>query len=166
MFCCFLGYGETQKGYRCYDPISHRLRISRNVVFWEHHSFVALSHFRASLSSSSILDLFPYEAHIPSIAAHDSLVNFSIQPSNILNLFPSSPFNEQVEDEQVEDELPNPELESPAPAPPKDLAQDIPPHHSTRVRSIYAHLLNYHCYTTLTTLHKPHTYREASINPL
>ena len=30
---CFLGYGETQKGYRCYDPISHRLRISRNVVF-------------------------------------------------------------------------------------------------------------------------------------
>ena len=31
--CCFLGYGETQKGYRCYDPVSHRLRVSRNVVF-------------------------------------------------------------------------------------------------------------------------------------
>ena len=31
--CCFLGYDETQKGYRCYDPISHRLRVSRNFVF-------------------------------------------------------------------------------------------------------------------------------------
>ena len=55
--CCFLGYGETQKGYRCYDPVSHRLRISRNVVFWEHHLFVELFHFCASLSSSSVLEL-------------------------------------------------------------------------------------------------------------
>ena len=56
--CRFLGYGKTQKDYRCYDPISHRLRISRNVVFWEHRLFVELSYFRASLSSSFILDLF------------------------------------------------------------------------------------------------------------
>ena len=32
-FCCFLGYGETQKGYRCYDPVSHHLRVSHNVAF-------------------------------------------------------------------------------------------------------------------------------------
>ena len=63
--CCFLGYGETQKGYWCYDPVSHRLCISQNVVFWEHRLFVKLSHFRASLSSSSVLDLFLDEAHIP-----------------------------------------------------------------------------------------------------
>ena len=31
--CCFLDYGETQKGYRYYDPVSHRLRVSHNVVF-------------------------------------------------------------------------------------------------------------------------------------
>ena len=31
--CCFLGYDETQKGYWCYDPVSHCLCISRNVVF-------------------------------------------------------------------------------------------------------------------------------------
>ena len=71
-----------------------------------------------------------------------------------------------MEDEQVEDELPNPELGSPTPASPEDLTQDIPPRHSTRVRSIPTHLLNYHCYTTLTTLHEPHTYHEASTNPL
>ena len=71
-----------------------------------------------------------------------------------------------MEDEQVEDELPNPELGSPAPAAPEDHAQDIPPRHSTRVRSIPTHLLDYHCYTAFATLHEPHTYREASTNPL
>ena len=71
-----------------------------------------------------------------------------------------------MEDEQDEDELPNPELGSPTLTPPEDRAQDIPPRHSTRVRSIPAHLLDYHCYTALATLHEPHTYREASIDPL
>ena len=108
-----------------------RLRISRNVVFWEHRLFVELSHFRASLSSSSILDLFQDEAHIPSITALDppvvaldSPVDFSVQPPDIIDPFPSSLFNEQVEDEQVEDVLlnPNPELGSPASASFKDLA--------------------------------------------
>ena len=99
--CCFLRYGETQKGYRCYDPVSHRLHVSRNVFFWEHRSFVELSHFRASLSSSSVLDLFPDEAYIPfviapdpPVVAHDSPVNFSVQLPDILDPFPSSPFNE------------------------------------------------------------------------
>ena len=171
--CCFLSYGETQKGYLCYDPVSHRLRVSRNVVFWEHHFFVELSHFHASLSSSSVLDLFPEETHIPSVVAPDPLVvaldssvDFSVQPPDILDPFPSSPFNEQVEDEHVEDKLPNPKLGSPAPAPPEDLAQDIPSCHSTRVKSIPTHLLDYHCYTAFTTLHEPYTYREASTDPL
>ena len=144
-----------------------------NVIFWEHRSFVELSHFRASLSSFSVLDLFPEEVHILSvvvpdspIVAPDSPVGFSIQPPDILDPFPSSTFNEQVEDKQVENELPNPELRSPAPTPPEDHAQDIPPRHSTRVRSILAHLLDYHCYTALATLHEPHTYRETSTDPL
>ena len=67
--CCFLDYGETQKGYRCYNPTSHRFRIPCNVVFWEHRFFVELSYFRASLSSSFVLDLFPNKAHIPSVRA-------------------------------------------------------------------------------------------------
>ena len=100
-------------------------------MFWEHRSFVELSHFRASLSSSSVLDLFPDETHIPSVAAPDpsvvaldSPVDFSVQPPDIIDPFPSLPFNEQVGDEQVEDELPNPnpELGSIAPAPLEDLA--------------------------------------------
>uniref|UniRef100_A0A2N9I9G9 Reverse transcriptase Ty1/copia-type domain-containing protein n=1 Tax=Fagus sylvatica TaxID=28930 RepID=A0A2N9I9G9_FAGSY len=63
--CCFLGYGETQKGYRCYNPIAHRLRISRHVVFWEHRLFTEVSQFRPSFSLSSLSDLFP-EVSTPS----------------------------------------------------------------------------------------------------
>ena len=53
-----------------------------------------------------------------------------------------------------------------APALPEDPPQDIPPRHSSQVRSIPIHLLDYHSYTALTTLHEPQTYREASIDPL
>ena len=58
-------------------------------------------HFRASLSSSCVLDRFPEEAHIPFVVApnppvvtFDSPINFSVQPLDILDPFPSSPFNE------------------------------------------------------------------------
>ena len=56
-----------------------------------------------------------------------------------------------MEDEQIENELPNLELGSLALTPPEDRAQDIPSRHSTRVRSIPTHLLDYHCYTVLAT---------------
>ena len=52
------------------------------------------------------------------------------------------------------------------PASPEDPPQDIPPRHSTRVRSIPTHLLDYHSYTALTTLHEHQTYHEASTDPL
>ena len=80
------------------------------------------------------------------------------------DIFYASP--RQVEDEQVDDELPHLEPRSPALAPPEDPPQDIPPRHSTRVRSILTHLLDYHCYTAFATLHDPQTYREASTDPL
>ena len=71
-----------------------------------------------------------------------------------------------MEDEQVDNELPNFKLGSPTSTSLEDPPQDIPPRHSTQVRSIPERLLHYHCYTTLATLHEPHTYREASTNPL
>ena len=71
-----------------------------------------------------------------------------------------------MKDEKVKDELSNFEPGSLAPASPEDALQDIPPRHSTRVRSIPTHLLDYHCYTALSILHEPQTYREASTDPL
>ncbi|RVW23478.1 Retrovirus-related Pol polyprotein from transposon TNT 1-94 [Vitis vinifera] len=103
--CCFLGYGETQKGYRCYDPVSHRLRVSRNVVFWEHRLFVELSHFRSSLTNSSVLEIFPDESLVPSTNTFDPPLDFSP------DIFDASP--RQVADEQIDDELPHFETGSP-----------------------------------------------------
>jgi hypothetical protein len=52
----------------------------------------------------------------------------------------------------------------PAPSVPLESPTDIC--HSIRVRAPPSHLTDYHCYFTLATLHEPHTYREASTNPL
>ena len=78
---------ETQKGYRCYDPVSHCLHVSRNVVFWEHRLFVELSHFRSSLTTSSILEIFPDESPVPSTNTFDLSLDFSIQPPDIFLCF-------------------------------------------------------------------------------
>ena len=58
--CCFLGYGVSQKGFRCYDPISHRLCVFHHVKFWEYRPFTSLQQFPASssLESPIFTDLF------------------------------------------------------------------------------------------------------------
>uniref|UniRef100_A0A2N9FGK5 Reverse transcriptase Ty1/copia-type domain-containing protein n=1 Tax=Fagus sylvatica TaxID=28930 RepID=A0A2N9FGK5_FAGSY len=67
--CCFLGYGLEEKGYRCYDPVAKRLRVSRHVVFWEHKMFYSLPSFSAGNDDSQadpLPNLFP---EIPSPSA-------------------------------------------------------------------------------------------------
>ncbi|KAL0552272.1 hypothetical protein IC582_011380 [Cucumis melo] len=69
--CCFLGYDTEHKGFRCWDPLSNRLRISRHVTFWEHIMFSRLSSFHASFSTPQLfftntsIDLFPLSESTP-----------------------------------------------------------------------------------------------------
>ncbi|WVZ93213.1 hypothetical protein U9M48_039211 [Paspalum notatum var. saurae] len=49
--CVFLGYSAEYKGYRCWDPVGRRIRISQNVVFDESHPFYPRPSSDASLPS-------------------------------------------------------------------------------------------------------------------
>jgi hypothetical protein len=145
--CCFFGYGISQKGFCCYDPISRRLRISRHVEFWEHQTFSSRQHF--PFISSSMTPIFTD----PSIDLYPDTVRDSALPSSSsevpsLVLSPAAGLPDS-------DPTPSTPLESPT---------DI--RHSTLVRAPPSHFSDYYCYFAIATLHEPHTYREASTNPL
>ncbi|KAM7530049.1 hypothetical protein LguiB_033459 [Lonicera macranthoides] len=46
--CAFLGYSNSHKGFVCYDSAANKLRVSRNVVFFENHYF-----FQSCVSNNS-----------------------------------------------------------------------------------------------------------------
>ena len=55
--CVFLGYAIPHKGYVCYDPHASRIRVSRNVIFFENQYFFP-SHVQLSSAYVSLLPIF------------------------------------------------------------------------------------------------------------
>lgn len=158
--CCFLGYGIEHKGYRCWDPISKRLRISRHVTFWEHEMFSSLSDFQVPYVSSS-----PFFTDV-SLPLADSPSEPSTPP-----LDASSPQTQPLSPGPVDnassdhtshtvDSEGSTNSEGSATPP------SLPQRRSGRVRQLPSHLRDFQCYTTLLSHHEPTSYKEASADPL
>ncbi|KAL4028792.1 hypothetical protein IC575_012003 [Cucumis melo] len=145
--CCFLGYGTEHKGFRCWDPISQRLRISRHVTFWEHRMFSSLSSFHASLSSPHS---FFTDPSTPLFPTPDS-------PSNTTSC---PPLTSELTESHTTSALPD------LPSVPCEEPEHAPVRRSTRVRETPSHLKEYHCFSTIMSLVEPSSYKEASTNPL
>ncbi|KAL4582843.1 hypothetical protein LXL04_007404 [Taraxacum kok-saghyz] len=153
--CCFIGYGIEHKGYRCWDPISKRLRISRHVTFWEHKMFSSISKFQVHSPSSSLFftDIsISFDSHEPEF--HD---NESPPLSST-----STHLEDQIEDPTTTSQ-PIPESSPQSPDPLNNPSLDTRPQ---RVRHIPSHLRDFHCYATLFSHHEPSSYKEAITNPL
>uniref|UniRef100_A0A2N9I753 Integrase catalytic domain-containing protein n=1 Tax=Fagus sylvatica TaxID=28930 RepID=A0A2N9I753_FAGSY len=154
--CCFLGYGLEEKGYRCYDPVAKRLRVSRHVVFWEHKMFYSLPLFSAGNSDSQadpLPNLFP---EIPSPSAE------SVNPPISNESPPADPSSDESPTaDPTFDESP---LSAPVANPVNTTAPE--PRRSHRVSTLPSHLRDFHCFSAFATLHEPHTFREASSDPL
>uniref|UniRef100_A0A2N9ISU3 Reverse transcriptase Ty1/copia-type domain-containing protein n=1 Tax=Fagus sylvatica TaxID=28930 RepID=A0A2N9ISU3_FAGSY len=74
------------KGYRCYDPVAKRLRVSRHAVFWEHKIFYSLPLSFTSNSDSQadpLPNLFP-EIPSPSVESVNPISDESppVDPSS------------------------------------------------------------------------------------
>jgi hypothetical protein len=53
--CIFLGYDDGKKGYRCFDPITQKLYVSRHVVFLENIPFFFISSTTHSLTRPDLI---------------------------------------------------------------------------------------------------------------
>jgi hypothetical protein len=112
--CIFIGYGSNQKGYRCLDPLTHKVYLSRNVIFDE-------TKFPAKSPSSSL-----------------GSCKVTASPGNSLVLIPSqlhSDFNSIAAPSNRIEDMPNPiDTSSPHPSqtplihPPSPLPSQHDPH--------------------------------------
>ena len=81
--CAFLGYSAHQKGFMCYDPNLHRLRVSRNVIFQENTYFFVTNRDTISSPSTSVLPLFPNNSAGPTTLK--PFLVYQRRPTNTLN---------------------------------------------------------------------------------
>jgi len=113
--CVFLGYSINHKGYKCLDLNSHKIHISRHVVFDEssfpYHRPVSAAPSSLPLSSTSLSPTIPTQLTFTTNLDHPAspLSSSTLSPSSVFSPSPllnSSPMN-----------LPSSSLSSPSPNP-------------------------------------------------
>ena len=154
--CVFLGYGVGQKGYRCYDPSSGKLYVSRHVSFLEHIPFFSIPASSHNIKHSDIVHIDP----------------FPIDSSPDLHISYIPPAISQSSSRYPGDVNPPP---SPAPEEPLAIQDLPPPRYPTRTRkSTQLPDFAYSCYskdfacflTSIDSFSEPVSYSEAVLDPL
>ena len=157
--CVFLGYGVSQKGYRCFDPVSQKLYVSRHVVFLEHIPFFSIPASSHNMTKSDLLCIDPFNTD----TEEDS---------------PTNPTSSSTESGTLVPEISAPHVPPSATTQLSPEVADDPSLHrrqSTRVRkSTKLPDFAYSCYShsfasfvaSIHCLSEPVSYREAVCNPL
>lgn len=97
--CVFLGYGEGQKGYRCFDPITQKLYVSRHVVFLEHIPFFSIPSTTHSLTKSDLIRIDPFSTDSDSLSSQvpsTSNTDHSACTDTLLSGIPEAPSSPMV----------------------------------------------------------------------
>ncbi|CAL2273919.1 unnamed protein product [Prunus armeniaca] len=179
--CVFLGYGEGQKGYRCYDPSAQKLYVSRHVVFLEHIPFFSIPTSSPTLSTSELMYIDPFSPSNDDFSYSDN-VNISPVSSSPSNPCVTSPPITQVYSRRkhvISSDTNNPS----SPLVPASTSVDVDPiaprypsrTHKPPHRFGYSSTdFSYSCYShdfssflsSIHTLSEPTSYKEAICNPL
>jgi hypothetical protein len=168
VICVFMGYGEGKKGYRCFDPITYKLYVSRHVVFLEHIPFFSIPSTTHNLTRPDIIHIDPFfedsdniSSQVPSTSDTFSHVRpiCTHHPTSTDILFsstPEAPFSSTAP--QASSEIMDPPLR-----------QSIRIRKSTKLPDFA-----YSCYSSsftsfLASIHclsEPSSYKEAILDPL
>ena len=173
----FLSYSEGQKGYRCFDPTTQKLYVSRHVVFLKHISFFSIPTSIHDLTRSDLLHIDPFFEDCSNLSSQVSSTSYT--PSHVLPPSPLHHIQRVITNSSTgtgtllcgTPEAPSSPM---VPQAPSKIA-DPPLRRSTCVcKSTKSLGFAYSCYSSsftsfLASIHcfsKPSSYKEAILDPL